>query len=61
MLSLLKELESEQTAKAKANFLVKKEQEHAFDIMPDEEVAENLRTVEFEVCALSLLEDVNAD
>jgi hypothetical protein len=53
VLTLLKELEREQVGKAKANFLVKKEQsandESRVDIMPEEEVAENLRTIEYEV------------
>jgi hypothetical protein len=57
VLNLLQELESEQVGRAKANFLVKKEQ-HASDdpnasklndITPEENVAENLRTIEYEV------------
>jgi hypothetical protein len=53
VLTLLKELEAEQVGKAKANFLVKKEQstsdESRVDIMPEEDISENLRTIEYEV------------
>ena len=53
VLTLLKELEEEQVGKAKANFLVKKEQstldESRVDIMPEEDISENLRTIEYEV------------
>ena len=56
MLTLLKDLEKEQVGKAKANFLVKREQ--ANDIMPDEEVAENLRTVEYEVFTTFILRNL---